>query len=215
MKKILISLMGLLAVAGVSQAQSGNQSGRITTKYDMRRHIDGRYQGLAYGEYRISIDWLGGGSGKAYQYHLEELKHDGRLEARALVDRSSSEIKIGQGNFLMVPPQDDVIVFQNFPALPPEPLSLGKTWRANGHILVDPLQSGEMTRVPILVAYEVLDLRNYNGELSWEIKSQYALRYRGDDYYGDPQISRITGSHSSVIYIRHSDNAPLFFPDYS
>jgi hypothetical protein len=51
------------------------------------------------------------------------------------------------------------MVFQNFPPLPPGTSYLWiKAGRATGHILVDPLQSGEMTRVPILVAYEVLDL---------------------------------------------------------
>jgi hypothetical protein len=127
-------------------------------------------------------------AGKAFQYHLEELKHDGRLEARALVDRSSAEIKIGQGNFPDgTASEDDVIVFQNFPPLPPEPLILDMNLAGQRAHSGGPLQSGEMTRVPILVAYEVLDLKQYNGELAWEIKSQYALRYRGNDYYGDPQ----------------------------
>jgi OOP family OmpA-OmpF porin len=205
------TIVSLFFVFLASLSFGQTSTGRITTKYDMRRHVDGRYQGLAYGEYRISLDWDGGDSGQAFQYHLEELKRDGRLEARALVDRRSAEIRLGQGNFLIIPPEKDVVVFQNFPALPQEPLALDLSWQATGHILVDPLQSGEMTRVPILVAYEVLDLRQYNGELAWEIKSQYALRYRGEDYYGDPQLKRITGSHSSIIYIRHSDNAPIFF----
>jgi hypothetical protein len=208
------TIVSLFFVFLASLSFGQTSTGRITTKYDMRRHVDGRYQGLAYGEYRISLDWDGGDSGQAFQYHLEELKRDGRLEARALVDRRSAEIRLGQGNFLIIPPEKDVVVFQNFPALPQEPLALDLSWQATGHILVDPLQSGEMTRVPILVAYEVLDLRQYNGELAWEIKSQYALRYRGEDYYGDPQLKRITGSHSSIIYIRHSDNAPIFFRDH-
>jgi len=193
-------------------AFSQQESGRIVTKYNMRRHLDGQYIGLAYGELRIGLDFFpASGVGEAFQYYLEELNRDGAKEARQVFERRSSSYRLGPENRLLVDPQDDVIVFRNFPMPPAQPITEGMVWRSQGHYLVDPLQKGVMTRIPILVEYKALGLKDYQGRQVWEVSSLFALRYRGQDPFGLREIVTVQGSHSSIIYLDPETYDPVFF----
>lgn len=231
--KPFVSVLVLLLVATPAFPQLAEE---LTIRYDLRRTRDGRYQGLAYGEIRSfanpgdssSVDFDHYGTGTLFQYRLEELSRDGRLESRKVVDRQSAiyEFRDTSSHIspsfatpysarfptLWLPPDKDILLLQNFPVRPPEPLREGLVWQAPAVYLAEPGISEEMTRVPVLVEYRVTSPGEYNGEAAWNVEALYAIRYRGDDRFGNPAVMGIQGSHrSSIVYSGLGNQDPLFF----
>jgi outer membrane protein OmpA-like peptidoglycan-associated protein len=69
-------------------------------------------------------------------------------------------------------------------------------------MLVDPLWKGTYTRVDFYCGYKYEGVTQYYGREVHSITAQYALRYQpGDDPDGDPNLRRITGSHTASILI--------------
>jgi OOP family OmpA-OmpF porin len=203
----------------------------MTIRYDLRRTVNGRYQGLAFGETRMFVTAdPSGRTGTIFQYRLDELARDGRLEARLVRNRDWTEFEFRDNSShfgaafatphsarfgaLYVPPNSDVLPFQNFLVRPPEALREGLVWQAPGAFLTDPRGLGPMTRIPILVEYRVQSRGEYLGRPVWVVSTLHALRYRGDDPFGDPTIIGAQGRHQGVVYYLESpfveDQRPIF-----
>lgn len=209
----------------------GQLAEEMTIRYDLRRTVNGRYQGLAFGETRMFVTAdPSGRTGTIFQYRLDELARDGRLEARLVRNRDWAEFEFRDNSShfgaafatphsarfgaLYVPPNSDVLPFQNFPVRPPEALREGLVWQAPGAFLTDPRGLGPMTRIPILVEYRVQSRGEYLGRPVWVVSTLHALRYRGDDTFGDPTIIGAQGRHQGVVYYLDSpfveDQRPIF-----
>jgi len=222
-----VSLFVFLALPVFSQLAE-----EMIIRADLRRSENGRYKGLVYNETRVFanpyFDDGGLPRGSMYQYRLEQLTRDGRMEARLVQDEDWTEYSFEPESSsygdrfatpytrdfgsLSVPPEKDILVYQNFPVPAPEPLREGLVWQAPGAYLTDPYGSGNLTRIPVLVEYRVVGKTDWVGQESWAVSVLFALRYQGNgpnaDPFGDPDLLRAQGRHEGVIYYQAPDITP-------
>lgn len=223
MKRIIFIACILLPVIAFSE------NGRITIseRADYSVYINGAYEGLAYREAYIYLDEV------STVYNNEPIY---RYEGEAFVLEETRKNMVGTAKKLdeikpisfMLPAHPTVgnmqhsrlhftkdtgyPLLRDFPASPAHSLEerdIGKKWTAESIIVVCPQQGKNPTRIPVLAEYQYIGKKEYNGRSTHYVKALFALRYRGGDPLGDPNMRRSEGSRSADIYL-DDRNRPLF-----
>lgn len=197
-------LVVLGAFGGLGAAQEGD-SVRVTHRFDWRRSVDARYQGLVYGY--MTGAWKlvpsatpGWTDVEARYYQASESRRNYALLEKPVEAEKTSRFRIAPDGSMSGFTGDGVPYYRNFPApLPPE-AGPGSVWTGEGELVGDFLGTGTATRIPILIEYRWEGPATYGTTPVINVKTQYALRYRlGRDPQGDPRLSRAEGTHQGAV----------------
>jgi outer membrane protein OmpA-like peptidoglycan-associated protein len=189
------------------------------TRYNLSRYEDGRYVGHVYREVRGTLRRVPSAAASEYQYSgtfyvFEETKRENRNVAQRVNRSVPVSLELNPSGQARVPEDQPFPLRRGFPQFPPEPVSVGERWEAPGELVVDPRWSGEYTRIGILAAYRYEGTEHYQGREVHRITARYATRYReGQDPSGDPDLSRVSGSHLSTILVATDNLRPVLVRD--
>ncbi len=212
---------------------------KIITRSDTRFWTDGSYQGLLAREVRGLYERAdypesaGGVQVQGTYYVLEDLYRsalgtarmlDQRYEAGFIIhpdgryqfeDSGTYTAGTSQGTGRAGPAGGNSGLYprmRSFPRFPSDPVAPGESWTATSTRILESPENGRLTRIPILCEYTYAGTGTYQGQTVRTIQAQYAVRYRrGEDRRGDPDLSRVSGSHRLAIYV--GENGPLFMRD--
>lgn len=186
----------------------------VLEKENVRRRVDGRYEGYVYREYRGVLSRTGETSaGERYQgafYVLEDLSMLGST-SRRLEDRVETELVLSDRGLRSTDEHGDYPRTLSFPVFPAGRVEAGERWRDYGVRVVDPKLDGTLTRVRFYCEYRFDGLGELYGDKVYRIRAQYALRYRaGDDPYGDPELTSVQGSHVADVLLYADGSGRVF-----
>ena len=224
MKRTILSIACVL-IPFIAFAENGRIT--ISERADYSVYKNGVYAGLTYREAYIYLDEKAAvyNNEPAYRYEgeafvLEETRKNMVGTAKKLDEirpiaftqsahRGTDGTKIAALHFTQ---DTGYPLLRNFPASPVQRLNQqdsGKKWTAESTIVVCPQQGKNPTRIPVLAEYQYIGKKKYNGNDTHYIKAVFALRYHGEDHFGDADMLRSEGSRTADIYL-DDRNRPLF-----
>lgn len=216
MNRLLLLLLLSLCITSNAQSLSGftfPDEFKILHRYDYRKKIDNRYIGHTYREVRGLLHHQGLGEYKGYYFKLEETKRDAQLTSRGIDQRVEVSLNIDEKGQWNTASRQPYPLFLQFPQAPPEELQAGGMWFGAGFRMLDPLNTGTVTKVPILSEFEFHGETDYAGQRVLLITGQYALRYKqGEDPQGDWSLKRVEGRHKIAFYLTLGGQ-PIFLRD--
>ncbi|MBN1523633.1 MAG: OmpA family protein [Spirochaetales bacterium] len=191
---------------------------KVIEKHDMSKRINGKYVGYIYREVRGIFEVTpaqGKASGFEGKYYvLEEMKRNTLNVAQKIDAVTDAKFSIAPDGQYIVADSAAFPLLRSFPAFPSKKLVPGDNWQAYGTRVVEPKRDGVYTRVKFYCDYTYKGEGNLNGVPCDIIQAQYAMRYkRGQDVYGDPNLSDISGKHMVTIYYDADRMRPLFSRD--
>ncbi|WP_407397162.1 OmpA family protein [Treponema sp.] len=215
---ILISTIILALVAMPLYGQetllqyNGSGSYIYIERTDLRRYDNGKYTGLVSREIRSFISPMGvpkGGNPRDSYYDGNFYVAEGTLRARASVGEEinnsiPSTFKITPDGQLVMIKDNGYPTFRSFPAFTRKAIKYGDRWQAKAERVVDPLNKGVKTKMPIYVEYTYLRDDSFHGEEVYVIGAQWATRYglaATLDFGGDRDLKFAQGSHKANILV--------------
>ena len=184
----------------------------IVERHDLRMRVNNVYQGFLTREirYLLHYDYHGPWMYKGTVFRLEELKNRGENIAFPLDTAEPVQLSILSTGEYQVPKNEPYPLLRSFPFFPDKPIKEQEKWQAFGTRVVDPRNEGIYTTIKFLCEYQYLGVVQYLGEEVHSFRAQYATRYRrGEDIYGDPNLSSVSGKH--VVAIMLSVNGDSLF----
>lgn len=223
MKKIFLSAIFFLFFQNifcqnVLLKYNGSGSYVYIERTDVRRYDNGKYTGLVSREVRSFIAPTSVPSGGK----ISDRYYDGSFFIDEATKRNSREVNLGingavPSSFKISP--DGILTmlvdngypsFRSFPAFTNQRISIGDRWQAKAERVVDPLNKGIFTKLPILVEYTYLKDELFHGEEVYVFSAQWATRYGISywDFAGDKDLKSAQGSHKATMYVsKKSGNA--------
>ncbi len=192
---------------------------KITEISDMRRTVNGKYEGLTYRQVRGILEVVPKGKGETSVegdfYVFEETKHNTVLVANQVDRIVPVQFTIRPDGTYAVSPASYYPTSRDFPVFPKTPIEKGTKWREYGIRYVEPFNDGVFTRVRFYCEYSYEGDTVYKGRNCKLIKAQYALRYKqGDDPNGDKRLAEITyAGHKVDIIIDMEKKQPVIMRD--
>lgn len=223
MKKIFLPIMLLLFCQNifcqnVLLKYNGSGSYVYIERTDVRRYDNGKYTGLVSREVRSFIATTSVPSGGK----ISDRYYDGSFFIDEATKRNSMKVNLGingavpssfkissEGELTMIV-DNGYPSFRSFPAFTNQRISIGDKWQAKAERVVDPLNKGIFTKLPILVEYTYLKDEVFNGEEVYVFSAQWATRYGISywDFAGDRELKSAQGSHKATMYVsKKSGNA--------
>lgn len=223
MKKIFLSAVFFLFFQNVFCQNvllkyNGSGSYVYIERTDVRRYDNGKYTGLVSREIRSFIAPTSVPSGGK----ISDRYYDGSFFIDEATKRNSREINLGingavpssfkissDGELTMIV-DNGYPSFRSFPAFTNQRISIGDRWQAKAERVVDPLNKGVFTKLPILVEYTYLKDELFHGEEVYVFSAQWATRYGISywDFAGDKDLKSAQGSHKATMYVsKKSGNA--------
>jgi outer membrane protein OmpA-like peptidoglycan-associated protein len=192
----------LLAAAGAFAQDA--ETVRVIHRFDWRRTIDQKYQGLVYGSltgaWKLSAAPDGGTEVEARYELASESRRDNALTEKTVEAEKLSRFKITPQGVMTGFTGDGVPYYRNFPAPLPAEAGPGSVWTGNGELVGDFLGTGTATRIPILIEYRWVGPGKYGATDVIQVKTKYALRYQaGQDQTGDPTLTRAQGVREAMV----------------
>lgn len=223
MKKIFLSAIFFLFFQNVFCQNvllkyNGSGSYVYIERTDVRRYDNGRYTGLVSREVRSFIAPTSVPSGGK----ISDRYYDGSFFIDEATKRNSREVnlgingavpssfKISSDGILTMLVDNGYPSFRSFPAFTNQRISIGDKWQAKAERVVDPLNKGIFTKLPILVEYTYLKDELFHGEEVYVFSAQWATRYGISywDFAGDKDLKSAQGSHKATMYVsKKSGNA--------
>lgn len=223
MKKIFLSAIFFLFFQNVFCQNvllkyNGSGSYVYIERTDVRRYDNGRYTGLVSLEVRSFIAPTSVPSGGK----ISDRYYDGSFFIDEATKRNSREVnlgingavpssfKISSDGILTMLVDNGYPSFRSFPAFTNQRISIGDKWQAKAERVVDPLNKGIFTKLPILVEYTYLKDELFHGEEVYVFSAQWATRYGISywDFAGDKDLKSAQGSHKATMYVsKKSGNA--------
>ncbi len=191
---------------------NGSGSYIYIERTDLRRYDNGKYTGLVSREIRSFISPMGvpkGGNPKDSYYDGNFYVAEGTMRARASVGEEinnsiPSTFKITPDGQLVMIKDNGYPTFRSFPAFTRKAIKYGDRWQAKAERVVDPLNKGVKTKMPIYVEYTYLRDDSFHGEEVYVIGAQWATRYglaATLDFGGDRDLKFAQGSHKANILV--------------
>ena len=186
----------------------GNYTLRERT--DLRRYDNGKYVGLVSREVTSFINPVFCENGYQYEgnfYVNEKTKRNYSKVGNEINDYIYSSFKIDEKGNLQMISDYGFPSFRSFPAFPEKQIKKGDSWNAQAQRVIDPLNKGIVTKMPIYVQYQYIDDAEFNGEPVFLLTAQWATRYgmgSGNyhiDFGGDSELQKATGSHKATLYV--------------
>ena len=223
MKKIFLSAVFFLFFQNafcqnVLLKYNGSGSYVYIERTDVRRYDNGKYTGLVSREIRSFIAPTSVPSGGK----ISDRYYDGSFFIDEATKRNSREVNLGingavpssfkissDGELTMIV-DNGYPSFRSFPAFTNQRISIGDKWQAKAERVVDPLNKGIFTKLPILVEYTYLKDELFHGEEVYVFSAQWATRYGISywDFSGDKDLKSAQGSHKATMYVsKKSGNA--------
>lgn len=223
MKKIFLSAVFFLFFQNVFCQNvllkyNGSGSYVYIERTDVRRYDNGKYTGLVSREVRSFIAPTSVPSGGK----ISDRYYDGSFFIDEATKRNSREVNLGingavpssfkissDGELTMIV-DNGYPSFRSFPAFTNQRISIGDKWQAKAERVVDPLNKGIFTKLPILVEYTYLKDEIFHGEEVYVFSAQWATRYGISywDFAGDKDLKSAQGSHKATMYVsKKSGNA--------
>lgn len=223
MKKIFLSAIFFLFFQNVFCQNvllkyNGSGSYVYIERTDVRRYDNGKYTGLVSREVRSFIAPTSVPSGGK----ISDRYYDGSFFIDEATKRNSREVnlgingavpssfKISSDGILTMLVDNGYPSFRSFPAFTNQSISIGDKWQAKAERVVDPLNKGIFTKLPILVEYTYLKDELFHGEEVYVFSAQWATRYGISywDFAGDKDLKSAQGSHKATMYVsKKSGNA--------
>lgn len=223
MKKIFLSAIFFLFFQNVFCQNvllkyNGSGSYVYIERTDVRRYDNGKYTGLVSREVRSFIAPTSVPSGGK----ISDRYYDGSFFIDEATKRNSREVnlgingavpssfKISSDGILTMLVDNGYPSFRSFPAFTNQRISIGDRWQAKAERVVDPLNKGIFTKLPILVEYTYLKDELFHGEEVYVFSAQWATRYGISywDFAGDKDLKSAQGSHKATMYVsKKSGNA--------
>lgn len=197
---------------------NGSGSYVYIERTDVRRYDNGKYTGLVSREVRSFIAPTSVPSGGK----ISDRYYDGSFFIDEATKRNSREVnlgingavpssfKISSDGILTMLVDNGYPSFRSFPAFTNQRISIGDKWQAKAERVVDPLNKGIFTKLPILVEYTYLKDEIFHGEEVYVFSAQWATRYGISywDFAGDKDLKSAQGSHKATMYVsKKSGNA--------
>lgn len=197
---------------------NGSGSYVYIERTDVRRYDNGKYTGLVSREVRsfiapTSVPSGGKISDRYYDgsFFIDEAtKRNSREVNLGINGAISSSFKISSDGILTMLVDNGYPSFRSFPAFTNQRISIGDKWQAKAERVVDPLNKGIFTKLPILVEYTYLKDELFHGEEVYVFSAQWATRYGISywDFAGDKDLKSAQGSHKATMYVsKKSGNA--------
>ncbi|MBQ3799874.1 MAG: OmpA family protein [Treponema sp.] len=204
----------------VSLAYHGGRSYILVERTDLLRYDNGQFTGLLSREVQSYVADRGTDTGgnRLYEgsfYVVEETKRDKRRVREGIHTAIDSSFKITPEGELVMLEDNGYPAFRSFPSYTKSMIRVGDKWVARAERAVDPLNSGTVTRMPILVEYTYVRDDVYNGEDVYVLEARWATRY-GTSYIdpeGDQSLQKADGSHKATIIISKSQGNALVIRD--
>lgn len=223
MKKIFLSAIFFLFFQNVFCQNvllkyNGSGSYVYIERTDVRRYDNGKYTGLVSREVRSFIAPTSVPSGGK----ISDRYYDGSFFIDEATKRNSREVnlgingavpssfKISSDGILTMLVDNGYPSFRSFPAFTNQRIRIGDKWQAKAERVVDPLNKGIFTKLPILVEYTYLKDELFHGEEVYVFSAQWATRYGISywDFAGDKDLKSAQGSHKATMYVsKKSGNA--------
>lgn len=223
MKKIFLSAIFFLFFQNVFCQNvllkyNGSGSYVYIERTDVRRYDNGKYTGLVSREVHSFIAPTSVPSGGK----ISDRYYDGSFFIDEATKRNSREVnlgingavpssfKISSDGILTMLVDNGYPSFRSFPAFTNQRISIGDKWQAKAERVVDPLNKGIFTKLPILVEYTYLKDELFHGEEVYVFSAQWATRYGISywDFAGDKDLKSAQGSHKATMYVsKKSGNA--------
>lgn len=223
MKKIFLSAIFFLFFQNVFCQNvllkyNGSGSYVYIERTDVRRYDNGKYTGLVSREVRSFIAPTSVPSGGK----ISDRYYDGSFFIDEATKRNSREVnlgingavpssfKISSDGILTMLVDNGYPSFRSFPAFTNQRISIGDKWQAKAERVVDPLNKGIFTKLPILVEYTYIKDELFHGEEVYVFSAQWATRYGISywDFAGDKDLKSAQGSHKATMYVsKKSGNA--------
>ena len=177
---------------------------------DLRRYDNGKYVGLVSREVTSFINPVFCENGYQYEgnfYVNEKTNRNYSKVGNSINDYIYSSFKIDDKGNLQMISDYGFPSFRSFPAFPEKQIKKGDSWNAQAQRVIDPLNKGIVTKMPIYVQYQYIDDAEFNGEPVFLLTAQWATRYgmgSGNyhiDFGGDSELQKATGSHKATLYV--------------
>jgi outer membrane protein OmpA-like peptidoglycan-associated protein len=165
---------------------------KMIERSDWSRYDNGKYVGHVYREVRASIVPEPVNNADSFLYRgnffvLEETLRDMRQSARSVDEIIPVKFQIFRNGKLAIDDDQGFPAFRGFPAFPTAAVRPGSKWTAQGSRAVDPLNTGQLVVVPLVVEYEYRGTELYRDIPVYRVFAKYASRY------GNTGISRSSG----------------------
>ena len=210
---IILALVAIPLYAEETLLQyNGSGSYIYIERADLRRYDNGKYTGLVSREIRSFISPMGvpkGGNPRDIYYDGNFYVAEGTMRARASVGEEinnsiPSTFKITPDGQLIMIKDNGYPTFRSFPAFTRKAIKYGDRWQAKAERVVDPLNKGVKTKMPIYVEYTYLRDDIFHDEEVYVIGAQWATRYglaATLDFGGDRDLKFAQGSHKANILV--------------
>ncbi len=227
MKPLFIIFLLITAATAVLPCQSApvtltwTGGGRYyqVERSNWSKYVNGVYSGLTHRETRSLIYSASRTAAGAHFsgdfFVFEETLRDMTATARQIDTIVRAAFRIEPTGRMVFTEDNGYPRLRSFPVFPSEPVQIGQKWQAESERIIDPLNSGALTRLPILVEYEFRGSEIYRGIEVLRLKARYATRY--DQYRrrsgDDPSLIKATGTHDLDILISAATGDPLLITD--
>ncbi|MCK5249517.1 MAG: hypothetical protein KAJ98_06090, partial [Spirochaetaceae bacterium] len=187
----------------------------ITTRWDYRVRIDGRYIGHTSRELRevyerqqeVPAGWLVDGDARI----LGATKKDGYPVAARLESSESISFILGINGAVM-DAGDSFPRLRGFPTFPEGEIQQGDQWEAPLDVLISG-PDGERAVLPQTASYRYLGRKPYMGEEAHYFEVLWAIRYKGYNPDIDMFLEQVEGSHRVSLVVDAETGVPIMARD--
>lgn len=202
---------------------NGSGSYVYIERTDLRRYDNNKYVGLVNREVRSFISPVPVPKGGRYcdrfyegNFYLSEEVHRNRSEVGFGLNNSiPSSFRITPDGELFMIRDEGFPSYRSFPAYSKNAVSPGDKWQAKAERVVDPLNKGVLTKIPVYVEYTYLRDEVFHDEPVYVFSAQWATRYgiSYTDYHGDRELKSAQGSHKATMYVSKRTGNALVIRD--
>lgn len=218
------------AADSVSLKYTGTGGYSLVERTNLRRYVNGKYVGLTSREVRSFVSpslppgkkFMAKGSMFEHDqwydgsfYVMEETLRNNQAAAAGVHEAVQSVFHISPSGQLTMYKDNGYPTYRSFPAYGANFVKAGDTWQAMAERLVDPMNKGVFTRMPMLVMYTFAGSEVYKGKDVYRIKAIWQTSYGPSEYdvRGDASLKKAAGGHKADIIVLKSTCEPILVID--
>ena len=201
---------------------SGEHNYILTERTDLRLYKNGKYVGLESREISSFIIPTIKNNKRIYEgnfYVNKDTKHNQQLVKDGIHKAIPASFTIdNEGNLTMIE-DNGYPSFRSFPSFTTQKIKIGDSWTASAVRIIDPLDKGIITRLPLQIQYTYVGDEIYHDEEVYLITAKWATRYgiigklNIIDWDGDYELESATGAHSATMYVSKKNGTALVIRD--
>ena len=201
---------------------SGEHNYILTERTDLRLYKNGKYVGLESREISSFIIPTIKNNKRIYEgnfYVNKDTKHNQQLVKDGIHKAIPASFTIdNEGNLTMIE-DNGYPSFRSFPSFTTQKIKKGDSWTASAVRIIDPLDKGVITRLPLQIQYTYVGDEIYHEEEVYLITAKWATRYgiigklNIIDWDGDYELESATGAHSATMYVSKKNGTALVIRD--